>query len=297
MGKKKNRGLVVTSAWPVLRAAYQLFRQNDPLRMAAATSFFVSFALPPILYILIVILGFLGDPKIIRHDLFQQLSVGLDRNIALQVREVVRNIHRLPLNFGMRIGVFAFLLFVATTLFEIVKNSINQLWKIRLKAQQGLGFLLVSRIRSVGIILMAGILFSIVLLGDAGGWLLPLQVNAFFYRLIMFLAVTIWFFLLLKYLSYGRPHAKMAWAGASFTSLLFTAGQLLLHRLLDYDNMKIIYGTSTSLALLLLFVFYCSFIFYFGACFTWALGQHCERPILPSRRSEALSERKPLGQR
>ncbi|HWB90981.1 MAG TPA: YihY/virulence factor BrkB family protein [Puia sp.] len=290
MDTKKNRWMIVSSAWQVLRAAYRLFRQNDPMRMAAATSFFVSFALPPILYILIVILGFLGNPRIIRHDLFQQLSVGLDRNIALQVRDVVRNIHRLPLNFGMRIGLFAFLLFVATTLFEIVKNSINQLWKIRLKARQGLGFHLVSRIRSVGIILMAGILFSIVLLGDAGGWLLPLQINAFLYRLVMLVAVIIWFFLLLKYLSYGRPHTKLAWSGAFFTALLFTAGQLLLHRLLDYDNMKAIYGTSTSLALLLLFVFYCSFIFYFGACFTWALGQHCGRPILPSRRAETFGD-------
>jgi len=94
--------------------------------MAAATSFFVSFALPPILYILIVILGFFGDPKIIRHDLFLQLSVGLDKNIALQVRDVVRNMRRLPLNLGMRVGGFVFLLFVATTLFQIVKNSINQ---------------------------------------------------------------------------------------------------------------------------------------------------------------------------
>lgn len=283
MDIKKNR---LTSIGQVVRTAYRLFRRNDPLRMAAATSFFVSFALPPILYILIVILGFFGDPKIIRHDLFLQLSVGLDKNIALQVRDVVRNMRRLPLNLGMRVGGFVFLLFVATTLFQIVKNSINQLWKIRLKDHQGLGFVLVNRIRSVGIILMAGILFSIVLLGDAGGWLLPLEVNAFFYRLIMLLAVIIWFFVILKYLSYGRPHPKIAWAGASFTGLLFVAGQLILHRLLNYDTMKVIYGTSTSLALLLLFVFYCSFIFYFGACFTWALGQHYGRPILPSRRAE-----------
>ncbi|HVV05733.1 MAG TPA: YihY/virulence factor BrkB family protein [Puia sp.] len=279
---------IAGSAGRVLHTAFRLFRQNDPLRMAAATSFFVSFALPPILYILIVVLGFLGDPTIIRHDLLLQLSVGLDKNIALQVRDVVRNMHRLPLNPGMRIGGFIFLLFVATTLFEIVKNSINQLWKIRLKDQQGLGFILLTRIRSVGIILMAGILFSIVLLGDAGGWLLPLQVDAVLYRLIMLLTVIIWFFVILKYLSYGRPDAKIAWAGASFTGLLFAAGQLLLHKFLNYDTMKVIYGTSTSLALLLLFVFYCSFIFYFGACFTWALGQHCGHPILPSRRAEIV---------
>jgi membrane protein len=288
MARSKNTRLTA-AAWPVIRTAFQLFRQNDPLRMAAATSFFVSFALPPIFYILIVILGLFGSPRIVGHDLFQQLSVGLNASIASQVRDVVRNIHRLPLNLGMKIGGFVFLLFVATTLFEVVKNSINQLWKIRQTANQGPGFALVNRIRSVGIILLAGVLFSVVLLGDAGGWLLPLHVNAIYYRLIMFGAMTLWFFVLLKYLSYGRPAAKIAWAGAFFTTLLFSVGQQLLQRLLNYENMKVIYGTSTSLALLLLFVFYCSFIFYFGACLTWALGQHLGLPILPSRHGEAVA--------
>jgi membrane protein len=272
----------------ILRDAFRLFRQNDPLRMAAATSFFVSFALPAILFILIVIFGTIGDPRTVRHDLFQQLSVGLDKNISLQVRDIVRNLRGLPLNPGMRIGGFVFLLFVATTLFEVIKNSINQLWKIRLKQGKGIGFILLNRIRSVCIILIAGILFSIVLLEDAGGWLLPFQVNAFYYKLTMMLAVIIWFFVILKWLSYARPHWKIAWIGALFTGLLFTAGQMLLHLLLNYDTMKVIYGASTALALLLLFVFYCSFIFYFGACFTWALGRHWGLPIPPSRQAETI---------
>lgn len=275
-------------AFRVLAAAWQRFRANDPLRMAAATSFFVSFALPPILYILIVVFGFLGDPGTFRRDLFHQLSVGLDPSMASQVRDVVRNIHRLPLNLGMRIGGFIFLLFVATTLFEIVKNSINQLWMIRPKEKRGPGFALLDRVRSVGIILAAGILFTIVLLGEVTGWMLPLQVNAFLYRLMMLLAVIVWFFVLLKWLSYGRPHTKTAWLGAALTGLLFTAGQQVLHRLLSFKNMKIIYGSTTSLALLLLFVFYCSFIFYFGACLTWALGQESGRPIRAARRAEIV---------
>jgi membrane protein len=275
-------------AFRVLAAAWQRFRANDPLRMAAATSFFVSFALPPILYILIVVFGFLGDSGTFRRDLFQQLSVGLDPSMASQVRDVVRNIHRLPLNAGMRIGGFIFLLFVATTLFEIVKNSINQLWMIRPKEKRGPGFALLDRVRSVGIILAAGILFTIVLLGEVTGWMLPFQVNAFLYRLMMLLAVIVWFFVLLKWLSYGRPHTKTAWLGAGLTGLLFTAGQQVLHRLLNFENMKIIYGSTTSLALLLLFVFYCSFIFYFGACLTWALGQESGRPIRAARRAEII---------
>ena len=283
MALKKSFLTPAKTGWFVLRDAYRTFRMNDPLRMAAATSFFASFALPPIMIILIEIFGLFGNPRTVRHDLFQQLGVGVDRNIALQVREILRNLHYLSLNPGMRIGGFIFLLFVATTLFEVIKNSLNQLWAFKLRTRQGFGFALLHRAKSVGIILMGGLLFTTVLLGDAKGWLLPLQVNEMLYRAVTTVAAILWFILILKYLSFGRPAWKTVTGGAVFTGLLFSAGELILHRLLDYDNLKTIYGASTSLALLLLFVFYCSFIFYFGACFTRALGEHTGRPILATR--------------
>jgi len=271
-----------SESWLILRNAYRVFRKNDPLRMAAATSFFSSFALPPIMIILIEVFGVFADPRTIRHDLFKQLGAGIDRSIALQVREILRNLHYLSLNREARVGGFIFLLFVATTLFEVISSSLNQLWGFRLRPHQGLGFLLLHRVKSMGIILMGGLLFSAVLLGDAKGWLSPLQVNEVLYRLTTTLAVIVWFVLILKYLSYGRPTWKMAIAGAVFTGVLFTGGQLLLHQLLTYDSLKTIYGVTASLALLLLFVFYCSFMFYFGACFTRALAEHMGQPILPA---------------
>jgi membrane protein len=250
--------------------------------MAAATSFFSSFALPPIMIILIEVFSVFADPRTIRHDLFKQLGVGVDRSIALQVREILRNLHYLSLNREARVGGFIFLLFVATTLFEVISSSLNQLWGFRLRPHQGLGFLLLHRVKSIGIILMGGLLFSTVLLGDAKGWLFPLQVNEVLYRLTTTLAVIVWFVLILKYLSYGRPTWKAAIAGAVFTGVLFTGGQVLLHQLLTYDSLKTIYGVTASLALLLLFVFYCSFMFYFGACFTRALAEHMGHPISPA---------------
>jgi len=283
MALKKSILTPAKTGWLVLRDAYRIFRMNDPLRMAAATSFFASFALPPIMIILIEIFGLFGNPRTVRHDLFQQLGVGVDKNIALQVREILRNLHYLSQKPGMRIGGFIFLLFVATTLFDVIKNSLNQLWAFKLRTRQGLGFELLHRAKSVGIILMGGLLFTTVLLGDAKGWLLPLQVNEMLYRAVTMVAAILWFMLILKYLSFGRPAWKTVAGGSVFTGLLFSAGELILHRFLDYGTLKTIYGTSTSLALLLLFVFYCSFIFYFGACFTRALGEHTGRPISATR--------------
>jgi membrane protein len=274
---------VLKTGWLLLRDTYREFRLNDPLRMAAATSFFTSFALPPIMIILIEVLGLFGNAKTIRRDLFEQLSIAIDKNIAVQIREVLRNLHYLSLNRSMRITGFVFLLFVATTLFEVIKNSLNQLWKIKQKEHQGIGFLLLYRAKSIGIIMIAGLLFSMVVLGDTRGWLLPKEAGGIVYRLITTLAVIAWFTLILKYLSYGRPSWKTAVAGGVFTGLLFTLGELLLHLVFSYNNMRTIYGTSTSLVLLLLFVFYCSFIFYFGACFTLVFAVRIKQPILPNR--------------
>lgn len=282
MELKISLSTAARTSWMVLRDAYRIFQVNDPLRMAAATSFFASFALPPIMIILIEVFGLFSNPRTVRHDLFHQLGVGLDRNIALQVREILRNLHYLSLNPGMRIGGFIFLLFVATTLFEVIKNSLNQLWGLKVRTHRGLGLVLLHRAKSIGIILMGGLLFTTVLLSDAKGWLLPLQVNELLYRAITTLAVIAWFTLILKYLSFGRPPWKVVICGAVFTGLLFSAGEIVLHELLNYDNLKTIYGASTSLAMLLLFVFYCSFIFYFGACFTRALAEHLHQPILPA---------------
>ena len=252
----------------IFRDAYRVFQSNDPLRMAAATAFFASFALPPILIIFVETLGVFGNARTFRHGLLDQLGVTLDKNVAIQVREILRNVHFLSITPGMRIAGFIFLLFVATTLFEIIRNSLNQLWLIRLKERPKLAFILLYRLRSIGIILTAGVFIALIL------W-----VNNFFYHMVTIIAGMAWFTLVLRYQSYGRPTWRTAMAGGIFTGLLFTAGELVLHFVLSYNNMQTIYGTSTSLVLLLLFIFYSSFIFYFGACFTIVLAESTGQPI------------------
>ena len=42
-----------------------------------------------------------------------------------------------------------------------------------------------------------------------------------------------------------------------------------------------IYGTSGSIVLIMLFVFYSSFIFYFGACYVKILSDDKKTPIRP----------------
>lgn len=278
-------GKVVTLG-KLMVAALREFKKKDPLRMAAATAFFTTFALPAILIILIQLFGLIMGRRAIGQQLFTGLTDILGPNAVEEMRATLRNVRLLVQSWYIAAGVFLFLLFVATTLFKVIRDSLNQLWDIRVKNSATIKFQLRQRGRSFLAILIAGILFLAVLLAEGVLSLLP-QKAVFLVQVIKqvisVLAATAWFAIVFKYIADGYTNWKNTLGGAFFTGLLFTLGKMLLGILLSYSTIKNIYATSTSFVLLLLFVFYCSFMFYYGACFLKVLASHKKRPIIPHR--------------
>lgn len=278
----------------VLRTAFQDLQINDPLRMASATAFFTTFALPAILIIFIQIFGLVLNPKTISDHLFEHLSEILGEPGVNQIKETLIGFRKLANNWFITIGGFIFLMFVATTLFKVIRESLNQLWSIRVHPHSGVGFSIVGRLRSMAVIMLAGLLFLASLLVEGVQALLLGYINevwkgsaTFIYAIVNQLVSTtiviIWFTIVFRYLSNGHPTRKVAIAGGVFTGILFTIGKLVLGVLLGYSNIDNIYGASGSFVLVLLFVFYSSFILYFGATFTNAWGEIHNKPITPGK--------------
>jgi len=274
------------------RAAFKLFQKNDPLRLAGATAFFTNFALPPILLILIRLFGFFIDRKILVTRIFERLSGLLDDSSTTQIRQTLRNIRGIDHQWYATLISFVFFLFVATTLFSVIKNSMDQIWSIGIKEHSSFLFKLKIRGRSMVIILLAGILFFVGLLTDSiqaiiGGYIntaSPSFGKVFLSILnqILFIAiVTTWFTVLFRFLTSGRPTWKAAIRGGILTGILFTLGKFILRVALPLSNIGNIYGASGSIVLIMLFVFYSSFIFYFGACFVKVLSDAKDTPIRP----------------
>jgi membrane protein len=281
----------------LLKQAFAEFRQNDPLRMAGATAFFTTFALPAVLIILIQVFGLVVSPRFMSRQLFNNLGEVVGKNTAGELHKTLFNVHHLLRNWYEATFGFLFLIFVATTLLNVIKDSLNQLWNIRMVNHPGFKFLLWSRFKSFIVILIAGILFLVVLLTEGGMDLIQRSSNSVSFgngvlgrevvrQFISLVLVTIWFSMLFKFLPDGKPTWKTVIAGACFTGILFSAGKLLLQWVLSYSSMQTIYGASTSSVLLLLFVFYSSFIFYFGACFTKAWAESHQKPIQPAKYAE-----------
>jgi membrane protein len=287
----KNKYFIVSIA-ELFRKAYRELLKNDPLRMAGATAFFTTFALPPILVIFIQLFKLILEPRMIRAELFKSLSGIVGNEAVRQMADVLRAFIKLAENWYITIAGFIFLIFVATTLFSVIKRSINQLWKIKPDHQKWILKNLRTRLHSVMMIVIAAILFLIGVFIEGtqaivGKYIVTISPVLYFYfnsianYVLSIIIVTIWFTIVFRYLPDGRPEWKIAFAGAFLTSLLFAVGKFILHWLLTYSNINTLYGTSASIVLLLLFVFYSSLILYYGAAFTKIWGIYKNEPIRP----------------
>lgn len=267
--------------------------------MGAATAFFATFALPPILIIFTQFFRFVVDPTELSTELIDRLSHILGTSSAQQVEGVLVAVSGLSHNWYVTFFGFIFLMFVATTLFEVIKNSLGQIWDIRVIPKPGIGFRLKYRLRSLIVIFLAGVLFlaGLVLesfqaimgnyidqIWNGGGWFFNRVIN----ELVFVAALTIWLAFLFRFLTVGRPNWKISLAGAFFTAILFTFGKWILGYLLIGSNISTIYGASGSMVLIMLFVFYSAMIFYYGGCFVKVLSDTFEKPIRPVKKAFAI---------
>lgn len=107
--------------------------------------------------------------------------------------------------------------------------------------------------------------------------------NGVLSQLVSIIIVTAWFAFLFHFLPDGKPKWRVTLFGAFITSLLFTAGKLVLRWLLFHSNISKLYGASGSIVLLLLFVFYSALILYYGAAFTKVWSEYGGQEITPLR--------------
>jgi membrane protein len=280
-----------------IKPSLVLFRKNDPLRIAGATAFFTTFALPPIVFILAQLFGLFIGPRNMGRGLLEKISDTLGPDGADQVRQVLRGIRGFGDSWYVIVLGFLFLFFVTTTLFNVIRGSVNQLWQIRVKERPGLLFDLSSRLRSFAVILLLGILFFASLLFEsmeiiAGNYLeTQFRGTGIFFTSILgkiggVIIVAAWFSMLFHFLADGRPSWKASFIGGLLTGILFTAGKMLLRVLLVDSNIGNLYGAAGSLVLILLFVFYSSFILYYGVCFIAVYSAKKDWPIQPKNKAE-----------
>ena len=86
--------------------------------------------------------------------------------------------------------------------------------------------------------------------------------------LVSFAVVTLLFAMIYKLLPDKPIRWGDVWIGAGITSLLFTIGKFFIGLYLGKSDVGVAYGAAGSLVVILIWVYYASQIFLFGAEFT-----------------------------
>lgn len=284
------------------RRALGLLERNDPLILCSSTAFFATFSLSPIIILLVNLFSLYFGARKIGHQMFQVMASTFGPETTKDLQTIVGNFMELESGWLITIASSIFFLFVATTLLTVVKKAIHKLWRIRSKPEWHLRYFGWERGTAVVLILLSGILLLFSILVDTGlavsrDYLESIWPNVAIVSIgilnsvFSVVVITIWFSLIFKILPEAHLKWEVAFMGGFVTAILFILGQYVLGKVLIHARLESIFGATTSLALILLFIFYCSFILYFGAAFTHEYAARIEQPIRTSRHSDMYEEK------
>lgn len=274
----------------MLWKSFRLLKKNDPLILAASTAFFSTFAISPILVIFVSILSFYFNDELVQESLFQEIQNTFGTESGQEIQRIVSNLASFEGSWWITIGGFLFLLFIGTNLLQVIRQSINMLWKITRKKGKRFKISLMERSKAtlflvvIGVLMMISFLLdlSVAFLHDRFERLIPSIHNQVFVAIstvFSLVVITTCFTILFKLIPDGKSSWRVAFFGGLLTGVLFNVGEWLLGKLLVHSAAENIFGASASFALILLFIFYSSFILYFGAAFTYVLAENINRPI------------------
>jgi membrane protein len=286
----------------LLTETYRQFSDDRCSQMAAALAFYTMLSLAPLLLLLVMIASFfMGDnarerfidesERVVGEKGADELDELLTRGEKQQQSEASAE-SKLTERIT-RIASMILLIFSATGLVGQLQSSLNQVWGVEPDPDQGgVKSFLVKRALSLAMIL--GIAFLLLVsmllttaLGVAGRWITEsLGIGAAAQYAISegttFLIITLLFAAMFKVLPDAEVPWRVTWIGAAMTALLFVAGKFLIGLYLGHKDMGSSYGQAGSLVLLLVWVYYSSMIFFFGAELTQVWANRHGRQIEPS---------------
>jgi YihY family inner membrane protein len=271
------------------------FIRHQSATFAAAISYYTVFSLAPILLIVIVVAGLFITPQQATDALNGQFAGLIGPDGAEQIRTMIEHVRSNPEGSQLaRVLGGAVALFGATGVLAQLQNALNRTWEVAPDPLQGGSrSFLVKRLLSFAMILVIAflLLVSLVLnavlsaIIDRASVLLPIVSSAYALRtldtIVSFFVITVLFAAMFKWL----PEARIRWRdvalGALFTSAIFTIGKNLIGVYLGNSNVSTIYGTASSLAILLVWIYFSSIVVLLGAEFTHVWTQRYGERIVP----------------
>jgi membrane protein len=269
-------------------------------------AFYTLLSLTPLLLVVVSVAGLVFGRKAAESQVVWQIQGLVGRQAADGIQAVLEGTrHTTHGIIATAVGLLT-LFFGASGVLVELRDALNTIWEVPTAQATGLGTVLQmirERLFSFALVLAIGFLLlvslvvnaAIAALGSFSAQYLPIP------EIFMHLLNTVFSFIVITALFAAiyrvLPEARVEWRdvlmGAGVTSLMFTVGKLLIGLYLGKASLASTYGAAASVVLLIVWVYYSSQIFFFGAEFTKIFavryGSRPNRYFTPTRTTQETS--------
>jgi len=262
--------------WLLARDAFLQWIDDNPFQMGAALAYYTLFSIAPLLLIAIAFAGSLFGQEASQDQMFGAIQhlVGFESGRAIQA--IIESSGRKPdSGFLATVTGMILLLLGAAGVVGQLQDSLNAIWRVASKTGRGLKGFVQDRLISYSMVLGVGFLLVVSLVISAlltavsgivdGFQTIDAAMAQSLDPIVSFVLIALLFAVIYKYVPDVRIAWSDVWLGAATTSLLFAAGKFLIGFYLGHSTVTSIYGAAGSLVTLLLWVYYSSLMFFFGA--------------------------------
>ena len=262
----------------LLRTSAEKWSDHNAPRLGAALAFYALLSLAPLLILAVAICGLVFSKSTVEQNLLTQVDQIVGGYSAGLVKSLIENPQYARSGIFASITAVLTLFFGASGVFAELRDSLNLIWDApsRFAGWSGMVW---QRLLSFGMVLALGFLLLVSLILSTGlsvigkffADMVPANaviVGEVSNAALSFLAISILFALIFKFV----PDAQICWhdviVGAVMTAFLFGIGRSLLTLYLRTAGVGSPYGAAGSIVALVVWVYYSAQIFFFGAVLT-----------------------------
>ncbi len=279
--------------WSLLMRAGIKFGEDGVFVRAAALAYYTIFALPPMLLIIVWATSMIYDRATVQYTIYGMIADTAGPESARQINETVSSMTIFQGQWWTSMVGVVGLIITSTTVFVAMQGALDFIFRVKPKPERGLLKLLRDRVLSFTLLLSMAFILIVTLTINAfiasfGGYLteylppLTWLILAMTSYIVPFFVVMLLFALIFRFLPDVKLPWRNIWRGATFTTILFFLGMYAIQFYVSTFNPGNLYDTASSIMVIMLWIFYASAIFLFGAVFTYVYTLDREGYIPPT---------------
>ena len=257
--------------------------------MAGAIAFYSMVSMAPLLVVAISIAGLFVAEAVVEERVLTAVAEIFSQKTADFLAGVIEAAFRSDVSGHILAiaGLFV-VIFFASTVFNSMKLALNTIWGVSAnsRSRSGLFAVLWNRLLASAMVLLTAVALTLTMLTNVVSVEIPMwfvqrwpdfpQVAAVYQQGMRAGLVFVAGMIMVAYKV--LPDVPLTWRqvlpGALLVTVLFRVGNEVMQAYFSLSVLPTIYGAAGSLVMILLWVYYQSYIFFLGALFTRAYVQH-----------------------